>query len=460
MTSINISENKTNFSSYKRFLRMFLTLSIPTILEMCMATILQYVDTAMVGHLGANATAAVSLSSTYTWLINNIFTSIGMGFLAYVARAIGEDNTYKTRHAAGMALGMGLFLGTLVTIITMCIASQMPVWMGADPAIHHVGSWYFRIINMTLIFRALQMILASVLRSTGDTKTPMKINVFINVMNILLNGIFIYGFHLGAIGAGIGTALSFAAGGILMIHAFVKNKYVKVSLEYLKPEWIVLRDILRIGIPAMLTGMISCVGYIVATSFVSSMATVIFAAHSIAITAEQMFYIPSYGMQAATSTLIGNALGEGDKRKERGIMKVALMVIFLLMVLTGGLLFAMATWMMTLFTKDPEVIQIGARLLRIVALSEPIYGVAIVAEGIFIGLGRTKIPLVVEIIGRWCIRILGGYCWIHFFGGGINEFWYVMVSDNAIRALLLMLCLTVIIRKENRELATVLDSPK
>lgn len=453
-TSRNIMNQNTQastrlFSKENRpFVILFLSLSIPTILEMCMSTILQYVDTAMVGHLGAEATAAVSLSTTYTWLFNSIFASLGMGFLSYISRGIGEGNTYKVRHASGMSFMVSIIMGALVTLFTMAYASRMPVWMGADPAVHYVGAWYFRIINMPLILRALQIILASVIRSTGDTRTPMKINIFMNILNILLNGVFIYFLRLGAIGAGIATAISYSIGALLMVYAFAKNQHVVLKKEYFMPEWMVLKDVMRIAIPTVLTNLVSCMGYIVATSFVSSMATVIFAAHSIAITAEEMFYIPSYGMQAATSTLIGNALGEGDRRKERAIMAIASKLIFLLMIVTGILLFLLAEPMMRLFTSDEQVVLIGARLLRLVAFSEPIFGLANVLDGIFIGLGRTELPLVVELIGRWGIRILGGYILLSFLGGGIYEFWSVIIADNIVRAALLLVCLLWIIRKE------------
>ena len=271
---------------------------------------------------------------------------------------------------------------------------------------------------------------------------------FINLLNSVLNYVFIYALGFGAIGAGIATAISFATGGILMISAFVKNPVLRISREYLKPEFKILKDCLNIGIPIMFTQMVACFGYIVATSFVSSMSTIVFAAHSIAITAEQIFYIPGYGMQAATSTLIGNSVGERDRNKEHNVMRLSLTIIVIIMCITGIILFVGARFMMGLFTNDPEVINIGTRLLRIVAFTEPVFGTAAVMDGIYSGLGRTKIPLVIEIIGRWGVRILGAYIIIGHLGGGIFHFWYCMIGDNISRALLLAIGLIIIIRRE------------
>ena len=429
-------------------LHTFLLLAIPTVLEQLLGTVLQYVDTAMVGHLGADATAAISLSSTYNWFFNSLVAGIAMGFLSYIARAIGEKDEYKIRHAAAMALEMALAIGAALTLITQLIAPYVPVWMGAAENIRETGTWYFRLVFLPMIFRSCMVVLASVIRSTGDTKTPMRINVFINALNVVLNYLFIYLLGYGAIGAGIATALSFVVGGILMVISYLRNPYVKLERQYLPIEPAILKSILNIGIPSMMTSAVSCFGYIVATSLVSAMSTVVFAAHSIAITAEQIFYIPGYGMQAATSTLIGNALGEGDRRKEHSVMGIALGIVMILMLGAGLILFFGAHFMMTIFTTDAEVIRIGAGLLRIVALTEPIFGASIVLDGIYIGLGRTKIPMVIEIIGRWGIRIVGAYIMIRRFGGGINEYWYCMIADNIVRALLLGIGVLWIVRHE------------
>uniref|UniRef100_UPI0040564976 MATE family efflux transporter n=1 Tax=Agathobacter sp. TaxID=2021311 RepID=UPI0040564976 len=435
----------------KEMLAALVTLAWPTILEQLLSTIVQYIDTAMVGRLGAEATATISLSSTYTWLINSIMSAAGVGFLAYIARAIGEKNEYKIRHAAGQAAMVALVVGSILTGVTLAAAPYMPVWMGAEEAIHREASIYFALINLPLVFRAAILIFGAVLRSTGDTKTPMYINVLVNVCNMAFNYVFIYALGFGAIGAGIATAISFMIGGVLMAVAFVRNKTIAFKADYAKPEWEILRGVLKIGIPVMMTSIVSCSGYVVATSFVSSMATTIYAAHSIAITAETIFYIPGYGIQAATATLVGNALGENDEKKQRDVSLISIGIIFMVMVVTGVLLFFSAEWMMRLFTKDAEVVEIGAALLRIVAFSEPIFGSAAVMEGIYNGLGRTRYPFVVELFTRWGIRILGSFICVRVLDFGIHSIWYCMIADNVVKAALLVFGLRKVLRGNGRK---------
>ncbi len=432
--------------SDSNLLRVFITLALPTVFEQLLSTLLQYVDTAMVGHLGAEATASISLSATYSWFFGSITGAIGMGFLSYVARAIGEKNEYNIKHAMGMALVSATVLGAVLTVITEAIAPFIPVWMGADRAIWRTGTLYYQIVNIPMVLRSCLFMLASVIRATGDSKTPMKINLSVNIMNIGLNYLFIYVLSYGAIGAGIATAISYGIGGMLILIAFAKNPYVTLTKEYLRPEKRVLTEALAIGIPAMMARMISCLGHIVATSFVSAMGTVVFAAHSIAITGEQLFYIPGYGMQAATSTLVGNAVGEKDEAKKWAVSRISLSIIIGVMLVSGTLLFVFAGPVMSLFTHDPGVIEIGTVLLRIVAFTEPLYGAYIVMEGIYIGLGRTKVPMFIELIGHWGIRIVSAYIVINYYGGGIREYWYCMIADNISKALLLAAGLIIIRR--------------
>lgn len=428
-----------------------LMLAWPTILESLLETIVQYIDTAMVGHLGAQATATVSLSSTYTWLINSVMSAMGIGFLAYIARAIGEKNESKIKIAAGQTVFVTILVGMILMIITLVIAPFIPVWMGAEEAIRHDATVYFVCLNLPMVFRAATIIFGAAIRSTGDTKSPMIVNVIVNLVNIVLNYILIYPMGFGAIGAGISSAISFTIGGILMTIVLVRNKTLSLEWKNIHLERTVLAPIMAIGIPVMLNRVMSCSGYVVATSFVSSMATTVYAAHAIAITAEEIFYIPGYGMQAATSTLIGNAMGEKNRKKERSVMLIAIMVIFAVMCITGLLLFFGAEFMMSLFTEDPEVIRIGTGILRIVAFTEPIFGTTAVMEGIYNGMGRTKYPFVVELITRWGVRIFGSFLVVRVFHLGITEVWYCMIGDNILKALLMAGGLVRILRKEKSD---------
>lgn len=419
-----------------------LTLAWPAVLEGLLQTVLQYIDTAMVGRLGAAATATVSLSSTYSWLIHSMISALGVGFLSYIARGIGESDEKKVRQAAGQTVFVTLLTGLLLTGVTLWMAPYMPKWMGADKAIWKDASRYFVYINLPMVFRAATIIFGAAIRSTGDARTPMYINVFVNLLNIGLNYLMIYRLDMGPAGAGAATGISVSVGGVLMSVAFLRNPILQgkrqgVSLSLWKPNGRILAQIMAIGFPIVLTRMASCLGHIVFTSFVSSMATTVYAAHAIAITAEELFYMPGYGMMSATATLMGNAVGEENLQKQKRIRGYSLGLIFFLMCLSGTLLYIGAEFMMGLFTKDPEVIAIGSKLLRMIAFTEPVFGTSAVMEGIYNGMGRTRYPLVVEILTMWGVRVTGAFICVHSLHLGIVSVWVMMIVNNVLKAVLL-----------------------
>ena len=419
-----------------------LTLAWPAILEGMFQTLLQYIDTAMVGRLGAAATATVSLSSTYSWLINSVISGLSIGFLSYIARGIGLGDDEKVKEAARQTTLVALAVGLAVMAVTLWMAPYMPVWMGAEPSIHGDATRYFVYVNLPMVFRAATIIFGAAIRATGDTKTPMYVNVFVSFLNIGLNYLFIYQLSQGAVGAGMATAISVTIGGIMMTVVFLRNsilwgKREQLSIGQYRPDKKVFAAIMTIGIPIVMTRVASCLGHVVFTSFVSSMSTTIYAAHAIAITAEEIFYIPGYGMMAATSTMIGNAIGEGNEKKERDVKLAAIGIIFLLMCVSGLLLFVGAEFMMGIFTEDKQVIAMGAKLLRMVAFTEPVFGTSAVMEGIYNGMGHTRYPLLVELVSMWGVRIVGAFICVRFLGLGITAVWVMMIANNILKAVLL-----------------------
>lgn len=199
-----------------------------------------------------------------------------------------------------------------------------------------------------------------------------------------------------------------------------------------------LKDCARVSLPVWGTGATSCLGYVVFARLVSGMGTTVFAAHSIAVTAETIFYIAGYGLRTATSTLVGNALGEGNREKIRLVSKISVIVTVSMMCVNGCLLFLVSESLMSLMTNSRQVAELGAGVLRLVAFSEPFFGMMIAAEGIFYGLGKTRYPFVVETFTMWGIRILFTMLVVLVWKLDLTAVWYCMIADNVCKALLLM----------------------
>mgnify|MGYP001169842044 CR=1 FL=1 len=177
----------------REILKTLVMLSIPTILEEILSTLLQYVDTAMVGHLGEKATASVSVTTTVTWLVNSIPAALGVAVLSMTAKALGSGDREYLQKIAKQILILVFACGLFAGGISVILSPYIPIWMGAEPSIWQDASDYFLIVSLPMIFRSATMIMGAAIRGTKDTKTPMLINLGANGTNILLNIVFIYG---------------------------------------------------------------------------------------------------------------------------------------------------------------------------------------------------------------------------------------------------------------------------
>lgn len=433
---------------------LILALAWPTILEELLQTAVQYIDTAMVGALGTHATAAVGATTTINWLLGSTVHALGIGFLAYIAQAIGGGKKEDVPKAAAQAVTMVLICGSIFTLLCVSLARIVPVWMQTDPAVRDLASRYFLIVYAPMLPRAAIIIFGTLLRAAGDTKTPMRVGLLVNVCNVILNFLLIYpartvdvlgvsvwlpGAGWGVLGAAAASAVAFCVGGILMTVCLYRHPLLSPKGYSLKPDLRVLRPCLRVALPNALQRFGTSLGYVAFASMINALGEMTAAAHTIANTVESAFYIPGYGMQTAAATLAGNAYGAGDRKKVKNLTRMIVFIEVSLMLFTGGLLFAFAPGMMSLFAKDAAVIALGSVVLRMVALSEPFYGVSIVLEGMMLGMGKTVAPFVVNIIGMWGIRIVGTFVCTVFLNMGLVSAWGCMIAHN----LLLFLCFSV-----------------
>ena len=419
----------------RRNLKSLIVLAIPVILEQILTTLLQYVDTAMVGRLGAAATASVSLTTSVNWLIGSSFSAIGVAVVAIVSAAYGAGDSDKIKRVSSQIIIYVAAVGLVIGALAVGLSPVIPVWMQADVSIQRQASVYFGIISIPLVFRASTVICACALRAVKDTRTPFVINLLANILNVILNYLLIYTAGLGVTGAAIATAVSSALAGMAMFIVMMRSQVLRCEIRPLKFDRDIFRETVRIGLPALATSTASCLGHIVFASLVSSMGTTVFAAHSIALSAETLFYLPGYGLRSATSTLIGISVGEDDHGKFKVIERQSVILTVVMMAVTGLLLFLFAEPMMRIFTPDGEVIRQGSRVLRLIAVSEPLFGLMIVSEGIYYGLGQTKITFIVATTGSWGIRILSTVICVHVLHTTLFEVWICMFADNAFRAL-------------------------
>ena len=424
---------------------VIMSLAWPTMLEQLMQTAVQYIDTAMVGALGTDATAAVGATSTVNWLIGSTISAFGIGFLSYIAKACGAGDKAAAKRAASQAALVVLITGIVFTALTLSLSSFVPVWMQVDESILDLSARYFFILYAPMLPRTAIIIFSTILRSAGDTKTPMKVGVVMNIINVILNYFMIFatrtvtvlglsftmpGAGLGVIGAALASAVAFTYGGIHLTVVLWRHPLVSPKGESFKPDMEILRPCMKVAFPNMLQRFGTSFGYVAFASMINALGEVATAAHTIANTVESLFYIPGYGMQTAAATLAGNAYGAKDAQRMKDLAAMFIPIEVALMILSGGALYASAPMLMSLFSSSEEVIALGSTVLRMVAVSEPFYGFSIIIEGMMLGVGKTKQPFIYNIIGMWGVRIVGTWICTQLLPFGLVAAWACMIAHN------------------------------
>ena len=429
----------------RQTMRIILALAWPTMLEQLMQTAVQYIDTAMVGSLGTNAMAAVGATTTVGWLMGGLVSAWGVGFLAFISKACGAGDKDAAAKAVAQAVIVTVCAGVTFTVLTLSLSGVIPVWMQVAETVRPLATQYFFILYTPMLFRAATIIFGTVLRAAGDTKTPMKVGVWVNIINVTLNFLLIYptrplnvlgvtftmpGAGMGVVGAALASAIAVAVGGIYITVVLWKHPVISPKGQKFRPDWSILKPTVKVAIPNMLQRFGTSLGYVSFAAMINALGEVATSAHTVANTVESLFYIPGYGMQTAAATLAGNAYGAKDPQRMKKLARMFIPIEVGLMIISGGALFLFAPPLVKLFSADAAVIALGITVLRMVAVSEPFYGFSIIVEGMMQGVGRTKLPFVFNVAGMWGVRILGTFICTNFFGMGLVSAWACMIAHN------------------------------
>ena len=419
--------------------------TMPTMLEQLMQTAVQYIDTAMVGSLGTNAMAAVGATTTVGWLMGGLVSAWGVGFLAFISKACGAGDKDAAAKAVAQAVIVTVCAGVTFTVLTLSLSGVIPVWMQVAETVRPLATQYFFILYTPMLFRAATIIFGTVLRAAGDTKTPMKVGVWVNIINVTLNFLLIYptrpltvlgltftmpGAGMGVVGAALASAIAVAVGGIYITVVLWRHPVISPKGQRFRPDWSILKPTVKVAIPNMLQRFGTSLGYVSFAAMINALGEVATSAHTVANTVESLFYIPGYGMQTAAATLAGNAYGAKDPQRMKKLARMFIPIEVGLMIISGGALFLFAPPLVKLFSADAAGIALGVTVLRMVAVSEPFYGFSIIVEGMMQGVGRTKLPFVFNVAGMWGVRILGTFICTNFFGMGLVSAWACMIAHN------------------------------
>ena len=439
-------------------LSLIVQLSIPSILAQLSATVMFFIDYAMVGHLGEKATASVGLVETTTWLMGGLGSAVNMGFAVQVAHFIGANDFEGARRVLRQSLVCSFAWSLLLSLLSAAVCRPLPFWLGGTADIAHDASMYFLIVGLSGIFFQMEGLAGSMLKSTGNMKIPSALNILMCVMDVVFNYIFIYQLGMGVKGAAMGTGMAeLITCGLMLYFLLIRSDMLALFGERraapkagqssfrpspltphqsFRPTSDVVGTAFKIGAPMGLQHLLMGSAQIVSTIIVAPLGTVAIAANSMAITVESLCYMPGYGIAEAATTLVGQGIGAGQRLLTRSFAYMSVGLGIAVMSLMGVLMFVFAPELMAIMSPVQSIITEGAQALRIEAFAEPMFAAAIVCNGVFVGAGDTMKPAIMSLTSMWGVRLTLA-AWLAK-DHGLRGVWTAMAIELTFRGLIFL----------------------
>lgn len=417
-------------------LRLVWQLSLPAILTQITTIAMQYIDSAMVGALGADASAAIGLVASSTWLFGGVTTAVSAGFSVQVAHRIGAGEDTEARTVVRHGLAAALTLAALLALLGLGICRQLPCWLGGGAEICADASAYFLTFSLMLPFSQLNSLTAGFLQCAGDMVTPSVLNAVMCGLDMVCNALLIP--HFGVLGAGMGTALACALVSLAMGWCCcVRNAQLRLrrgEAHAFRPE--ILKKAFRIGAPVAVQEIAMNGAMVASTMILAPLGAAAIAANSFAVTAESLCYMPGYGVGSAATTLVGRSVGAGDAAQARRYGNICTALGGALMGCTGLLMMIFCPFVFRLLTPVAEVRTLAAQVLRIGLLAEPLFGVSIAAAGALRGAGDTLVPSLLNLGSIWIVRL--GLSLLLVGKLGLRGMWIAMAIELCVRGALML----------------------
>ena len=404
-------------------LNLAVQLSLPAVIAQLSSIVMQYIDAAMVGHLGAKASASIGLVSTTTWLFWGLCVAAATGFSVQVAHKIGAGDMQGARIVLRQSLTATLVFSLLLAVLGASISGMLPSWLGGDVSIRRDASLYFFIFSLFLPALQMNFLVGGMLRCSGNMHVPSMAGVTMCVLDVIFNFFLIFpsrewyvlgssftmpGAGLGVEGAALGTVAAEAVvTGILMWYLWTRSDKLKLTGEQgsFLLETAILKKALRIGLPMGIEHIVICGAQIMTTVIVAPLGVFAIAANSFAITAESLCYMPGYGIADAATTLVGQSIGAGRRKLVRSFARITIFMGMTVMGLMGILMYLCAPQIIGLMTPVREIRELGVMALRIEAFAEPMFAASIVAYGVFVGAADTLVPCLMNFFSIWAVRL-------------------------------------------------------
>lgn len=436
-----MKQNKHEYITKGPILSSLMKLALPLMIGQLIQTFYNLVDTLWVGKLGSEAVAAVSISFPIVFLMISLAAGLTIAGTALIAQNKGAGKHEEVDKILGQLLSFVGILSVVLAIIGFIFSKQFITWMGAEPQIIGDAAGYLRIIFVGVPFMFIFFIFSAALRGIGDTFTPMIMTLFSVGLNVILDPLLIFGIgpfpEMGVHGAALATIIARALAAVYALSILISGrKNLHLKLKYLKPDFEIIKRVVKIGFPSSVQQSMLSIAQILMTSLVAGFGTATIAAYGIGNRIINVAAMLVMGISTATTTMVGQNIGAGEKVRSEKIAKVSVALTFGLLTALGLLIFIIPSQLVGAFNKEAEVLLYGSSYLKITALFLGAMGIRMVINGVFRGAGKTTTTMIISIIAFWALRIPIAYILSNLLGWNQSGIWWGIAASDGISAVI------------------------
>ena len=421
--------------------RKLAALLIPLALDQLLNSFMGSVDTFVVSNLGSAAISAVSLVDSINMLIVQAFFALASGGTVVCSHYLGCREREKANDAAGQLVFITTFLSVIIAVCCLVFNRQILglIFGEVEPAVMENARMYFYISAVSYPFIALYDDGSSILRAQENSRFPMMVSVAANVVNLLLNLLFVWGLHLGVAGSAFATLTARIFSMIVVLIRLRKND-LEISLRgYLtiRPDWKEIRRILNIGVPAGVENGMFQFGKLAIQSTVSLMGTAAIAAQGMASTFENLNGILALGIGVGLMTVVGETLGAGRREEAVYYVKKLCIVSEIVLIVSCLVMYGLVRPVTYFGGMEPESAKLCVYMVTWITVVKPVVWVMsfIPAYG-FRAAGDVKFTMTVSVISMWLCRVTLTIVLARVFGMGPMAVWIGMFTDWTVRCVI------------------------
>lgn len=413
-------------------------MALPAIGESYLQNLLGLVDSLFIAKLGLLAINAVGVTNIFSMTYIGVFTAISATLSVFLSRAFGAKDKKRSKSVIFHGLFISFLVGLIFSLASVVFAHPLLEMAGADSKLENTAHIYFKIVLGLTPFIALFTAQSASFRAIGDTKTPFKIGIEMNVIHVILDYVLIFGLGsipgLGLAGAAIAMILARMYGFIRLVISSQKIPAIALKGNNLKVIWNLAGSMIKFAVPATVERLSMRLGQVIYFGLIVRMGTAVYAAHNIAGTLTTFASTVGGGFAVAAISLIGQSIGENHAPDVKDYRKWSYIQSAFSMTIITAILAAASPWIGTLFTHNRTVLHLLMIVLFIDTMSQPFLASVLVDTSVIQAGGNSAFPMIVTIIGIWVVRTLGVYIFAWKLEFGLPAVWLSIAADNALRA--------------------------